>query len=84
MVERLNDRGPQHFEPTAEIIPDRDAKFVTGLDEAEERVAAIPSDLAPGSGADLPPCGVTADVVFLSVGVERDFRPFQHHQLRSA
>ena len=56
MVERFNDRRPHHFEPAAQIIPDRDAKFVTGLGEAEERVAAIPSDLAAGSGADLPPC----------------------------
>ena len=80
MVERFNDRRTHHFEPAAQIIPERDAKFVTGLDETEERVAAIPSDLAPGSGADLPPCDVAADVVFRSVGVERNFRPFQHHQ----
>ena len=56
MVEWFNDRCPHHFKPAAQIIPDRDAKFVTGLGEAEERVATIPADLAQGSGADLPPC----------------------------
>lgn len=80
MVERLNDRGAGHFEPAAQIIPERDAQFVTGLGEAEERVTAIPSDLTAGSGADLPPRDVTADVVLRAVGVQRNFRPFQHHQ----
>jgi hypothetical protein len=46
MVERFNDRCPHYFEPAAQIIPDRDAQFVTGLGEAEERIAAVPAVLS--------------------------------------
>ena len=80
MVEWFNDRSPHHLEPAAQIILDCDTQFVAGLGKAQKSVAAIPADLTPGSGADLPPCDVTADVVFRSVGMERDFRPLQHHQ----
>ena len=80
MVERFNDHCPHYFEPAAQEIPDCDTEFVACLREAEERVAAIPSDLAASSGADLAPRDMTADVVFRSVGVERNFRLFQNHQ----
>ena len=80
MVERFDDRCPGHVESATQIIPDRDTQFVACLGDAQEGVAAIPSDLTEGSGADLSPSEVTADVVFRSVGVERDVWPFQHHQ----
>ena len=35
VIERFDDRVPDDFEPAAQIIPDRDAKFVAGLGEAE-------------------------------------------------
>ena len=80
MIERSKDDVSRHPEPAAQIIPDRDAEFVAGLGEAQERVAAIAADIAPCPGADLPPRDITADVVLRAVGVERDFRPVQHHQ----
>ena len=64
MVERFNDRGPHHLEPAAQIIPDRDAQFVTRLGEAQEPIMGLPAGLTSGSGADFPPYDVTADVVF--------------------
>ena len=80
MVERCNDRVPHDIEPAAQIIPDRDAQFVTRLGETEESVAAVPSDSAPCSRADLAPRDLTANVIFRTVGVERDFGPVQNHQ----
>ena len=80
MVERLNDCVPRHIEPAAQIILERDAEFVAGLDETEEGIAAVPPDVASRPGADLAPCDLTANVVLRIVGVERDFRTFQHHQ----
>src|SRR5665213_3340514 len=80
MVERFDDRVPGDFEPAAQIIPDRDAQFVTRLEETEESIAAVAADVAPCAGADLAPCDVTANVVLRTVGVERDLRPLQHHQ----
>src|SRR5882757_1624761 len=80
MVERLDDDVSGHSEPASEVIPNRDAEFVTGLPETEECVAAIAADLAACPGTDLAPRDLTADVVFGPIGVERDFRPVQHHQ----
>ena len=71
---------PHHLEPAAQIIPDRDPEFVAGFGQAEECVAAIAADIAPGPGADLPPRDVTTDIVLRTVGVKRNFRPVQHHQ----
>jgi hypothetical protein len=80
MVKRFNDRMPRHPEPAAQIIPDLDTELVAGLDETEEGIATIPADVAPCSRADLAPRDLTANVVFRTIGVERDFRPVQHHQ----
>ncbi len=66
--------------PAAQVVPDGDPQFVAGLCQTQERVAAIAPDVAAGSGADLSACDVAANVVFRTVGVERNFRPFQHHQ----
>src|SRR5271166_2209700 len=80
MLQRLDDGVPSDFEPAPQIIPDREADFVTGLGETKERIAAITADLATRSGADLPSGDVTANVVLRTVGVQRDFWPVQHHQ----
>src|SRR3954454_12266492 len=62
------------------IIPEGDAQFVTRLGETEESVTTIPAGVASRPGADLAPRHLTANVVLRAVGVERDFRPLQHHQ----
>src|ERR1700676_570197 len=80
MVERLNDRVSRYLEPAAQIVPDRDSELVAGLNETEESIATIPADVASRPGADLAACDLTANVVFRTVGVERDFRSVQHHQ----
>ena len=80
MVEWFDDCVPGDLEPAAQIIPDRDAELVAGFAEAEESIAAIPPDVTPRSAADLPPRDVASDVILRSVGVQRNFRPFEHHQ----
>jgi hypothetical protein len=70
MVKRLDEGMSRHFESTAQIIPDRDAKLVTGLSETEECIAAIATNVAPGPCADFPPRDVTTDVILRTVGVE--------------
>src|ERR1700676_4456562 len=80
MVERFNEHGPRHPESAAEIIPDRDAEFVTGLDQTQECIAAITAVIAPRPGTDFAPGDLTADVVLGTICVERDLRPVQHHQ----
>ena len=80
MVERSNDDVPRHFEPAAQIVPDRDAELVAGFSKAQKCVAAVTAPIAACPGADFPPRDITADIVLRPVGVERDFRPIQHHQ----
>ena len=75
----MNDSG-YYPEPVAEVVPDRDAEFVTGFDEPQESIAAITAGIASCPGADLASRDLTADVVLGSIGVERNFRPLQHHQ----
>ena len=48
--------------------------------QTEEGVTTIAAGVASGPAADLAPGHLTANVVFRSVGVERDFRPLEHHQ----
>jgi hypothetical protein len=50
MVERLNDRVARHLDPAAQIIPERDAELVAGLDETEESIAAISANVASRPG----------------------------------
>ena len=80
MLQGLDGRVPCHLESAPQIIPDRDPEFGACFGEPEERIAAIPSDFASCSGADLPPRDVASDIVLRSVGVEGDFRPLQHHR----
>ena len=67
-------------EPAAEIVPDRHAELGASLAESQESIAAVPSQIAARPGADFPPCDLAADIVLGTVGVQRDFRPLQHHQ----
>ena len=46
MVEWCDDCVPGDFQPATQVIPDRDAEFVTRLHKAEECISAIPADLA--------------------------------------
>ncbi|MEA2726593.1 MAG: hypothetical protein QOF70_1068, partial [Acetobacteraceae bacterium] len=51
-----------------------------GLGQAEEGIAAIAPGVAAGSGTDLAAGDLAANVILRTVGVQRDFRPLQHHQ----
>jgi hypothetical protein len=64
----------------AEIVPERNFELGAGLCEAEKGVSAIPADVTAGAAAELSPGDVTADVVFRSVGMQRNFGPLEHHQ----
>ena len=55
-------------EPAAEIVPDRHAELGASLAESQESIAAVPSQIAAGAGADFPPCDLAADIVLGTVG----------------
>jgi hypothetical protein len=59
VFEPFDDGVPRDLEPAAQIIPDRDAKLVAGLGEAQKSIAAIAADIASCSGADLPAYDLT-------------------------
>ncbi len=63
MIERLNEDVPGDLEPAAQIVPERNAKFVTGLGEAKKRITAIAAGITACSGAHLAPGHVATDVV---------------------
>ena len=67
-------------EAIAEIIPERYAEFGTGVDQAEESIAAISSGVAVRATADLALDDVTANVALGTIGVQRDLRPVEHGQ----
>src|SRR5215213_4800912 len=48
--------------------------------EPEEGIAAIASTVTAGSGTDLAAGDLAADVILRAIGMQRDFRPLQHHQ----
>ena len=56
-------------EPGAKIIPEGDAELPAGLGEPEEGVAAVATDVAAGSAADVALGHLAANVVFRTVGV---------------
>ena len=51
-----------------------------GFGEPKEAIPAIASGVAACSGADFAAGDLRADIVLGAVGVQRDFRPLQHHQ----
>ncbi len=76
--------GAVNAQAVAEIIPEGDAEFGAGLGDAEERIAYVTTGVASGPAGDFTLGDVTADVIFRSVGVERDFgTPFARGQSRT-
>src|SRR6516164_2961034 len=51
-------------ETVPDVIPERDFELGAGFGKAEEGVAAVTTDVAAGTGADLLPGHLAADVVF--------------------
>ena len=62
------------FEPAAQIIPDRDAQFVTRLRETEKKASRQSRLSLRVPALTLRRVTTTANVIFRTVGVERDFR----------
>jgi hypothetical protein len=58
----------------------RYAQFKAGFCQAEETVAAIATGVTTGATADLAPRHLTANVIFRSIGVERDLGTLEHHE----
>jgi hypothetical protein len=56
------------------------SELCAGLEEAQEGVAAIAARIASCAAADLALGDLATNIVFRSVGVERNFGPFEHHQ----
>src|SRR6266851_6683716 len=78
--QRWDIRTVWHCETGAEVVPECDAELCAGFGEAEEGVAAVATGVASGAAADLSLCDLAADIVFRSVGVERNFGTIEHHQ----
>ena len=74
------DCGAWNAEAGAEIVEEGDFEFHAGLAEAEHDVTGLAALFADGSARDFALGDEGADVVFRGVGVERDFRPFEHAQ----
>ena len=64
----------------AEIVPEGDFELGAGLEEAQEGVSTIATDIAARAAADLSPGDVAADVVLRSVGVQRGLGSVEDHQ----
>jgi len=64
-----NDALTENIELTAEKVPELHAELGAGLAEAEECITAIAANVAAGSGADLPPSDLAADIVLGAVGM---------------
>ncbi len=80
-VWKLRDgRAAADAEPGAKVIPEGDTELAARLGEPEKRVAAVATDVAVGSAADVAFGHLATDVVFRSIGVQRNFRVIEHHQ----
>ena len=75
-----NCEAPWNGEPCAEIVPECDVEFCASLGESEEGVAAVAAGIAASPAADLALGDLAANVVFRTVGVQRNLRPVEHHQ----
>src|SRR5262249_52464439 len=60
--------------------PEDDSQFFASFGEAKESIAAIATDIAAGTTADLAFGDVSPNIVFRAVGVERDFGPLKHFE----
>src|SRR5271165_5809927 len=76
----VGDVGAGDAETVAEVVEEGDFEFHAGLGEAEHDAASLPALFADGSAGDFALGDEGADVVFRGVGVERDFRSFEHAQ----
>jgi hypothetical protein len=72
--------APRDVQPGAEVIPKSNAQFKASFCQAEEAVAAITTEVTARAAADLAPGYLSANVIFRSIGVERDFGTVEHHQ----
>jgi hypothetical protein len=69
-----------HGQSRAEVIPEGDAEFGACLVEAEKGIAAIATRITSGTATHLSVSNLTADVVFRSIGVQRNLGPIEHHE----
>src|SRR5215472_5377902 len=72
--------GAGDVQSRAEVIPKSNAQFEASFCQAQESVSAIATGVTAGAATDLSPCDLTANVIFRSVGVERDFGTVEHHE----
>ena len=63
---------PGDTEAAAEIVPERNTQFTTGLGEPEEGITTVASDIAAGATADLSLGDLAPDIAFGIVGMQRD------------
>jgi hypothetical protein len=77
-VARLYGEVLRCSEPVAEIMPERDAEFATGVHQAEEGIATIASYITVSAATDLALNDVTANVSLGVIGVQRYRRPVEH------
>src|SRR5215831_20043003 len=75
-----NGLGAWDGKSVAQIVPECDFELGACFGEAEEGVAAVAAEIAARAAAEFAPGDVAADVVFRSVGVQRDFGSVEHHQ----
>lgn len=67
-------------QPIAEVVPERQAKLLAGLREAQHAVARLASVAAHRAPGNLPLDDKAAQIAFRRIGVERDLRPLQNPQ----
>ena len=72
--------GVRDGEARAEIVPERDPQFETGFCQTNEAVAAVGTRVTAGATANLSPCHLSANVIFRSIGVERNLGTLEHHE----
>src|ERR1039458_1170287 len=70
----------RHLEPAAQVIPDSDPELSARLAKPQQSIAAITSEIASCPGADFAARDLTSDIALRAVGVQRNFRPVEHHQ----
>ena len=75
-----NGRRSWDDQSVAEIVPEGNAELRTGFGEPEKGIVAIAPGVAAGSAADLSPGDLAADVIFRSVGVQRDLRAIEDEE----
>ena len=62
------------------VLPVRESLFSSGLLEASKCIPTAPTFIATGSPADLFLFHIIPDITLASIGVEGDFRSFQHQE----